>query len=248
LSLANPVYTAPAVAVQTLVSLQLSATNCGGSSIASSTVTISAPTSPTVNPIPPISVFSGASASIAISGTDPGGLKLNFTATQTSGIALKGLKASSTGNFTAALQFTAPILAANSVTPAVATITVTAQNTKGVFSAPVTTTITTKPLPDSIAITTAVYRTTKQRLTVTATTNNPNATLFLQPYLTLAGTIYDPNPAAGGLGNVFSNVAGVLTLDISGAPEPVDPPATPLVVTSNVGGASPPSAVTKIRL
>jgi hypothetical protein len=247
-SLANPVYTAPVVAAQTVVSLQLTATNCGGSSPATSTVTVSAPTSPTVNPIPAISVFSGASASIPITGSDPGGLKLNFITTQTSGIALKGLKASSTGNFTAALQFTAPILPAGSVTPSVATITVTVQNSKGVFSAPVTTTITTKPLPDSIAIATAVYRTLKQRLTVTATTNNPNATLFLQPYLTKAGTIYDPNPAAGGLGNVFTNVAGVLTLDISGAPEPVDPPATPLVVTSNVGGASPPSAVTKLVL
>jgi hypothetical protein len=247
LTIANPVYTAPVVAVQTVVALSVTATNCGGSSTASTTVTINAPASPTVNPVAPITVFSGAAGSFAVSGTDPGGLKLTFTATQAGAPALANLRVTSTGNFTANIQFTAPVLPLNQTVPSVVTLGITAKNAAGVVSAPVFTTVTIKPLPDAIAIASAEYRIGKQRLIITATTNNPNATLTLQPYLTTTGTIYNPDPAVGGGGNVFTNLAGVLTLDIVGAPEPAVPPAKPLTVTSNLGGTSPTSGLTKIR-
>jgi hypothetical protein len=80
--------------------------------------------------------------------------------------------------------------------------------------------------------------------------------LKLQPYLTATGTIYNPDPAAGGVGNVFTFAAGVYTLDVVGAPRPAcgNPagyqtpcPLAPLDVRSNLNGDSGPVALTKIR-
>jgi hypothetical protein len=77
---------------------------------------------------------------------------------------------------------------------------------------------------------------------------SPNVVLKLQPYLTVNGTTYNPDPAAGGLGNTFTNNgAGAYTLDISGAPEPAVPPATPLDVKSNLNGDSGSFGLTKIN-
>ncbi len=98
---------------------------------------------------------------------------------------------------------------------------------------------------DFVAITSAEYRTSKQRLIIQATSTNFSATLTLQPYKTTLGLTFDPAV----LGNTFTNNgAGTYSLDLVGAPEPALPPATPLVVKSNAGGVSAPSALTRIRL
>ena len=96
----------------------------------------------------------------------------------------------------------------------------------------------------------AEYRTGKQRLILTATSSviSPLVDMFLDPYVTTTGVVYDPNPVAGGLGNVFTNNGGGLyTIVLVGAPEPAVPPATPLTVHSSLGGTSAPSALTRIR-
>jgi hypothetical protein len=65
--------------------------------------------------------------------------------------------------------------------------------------------------------------------------------LTLQPYLTKTGTTFDP----ANLGSVFTNTgAGTYTLTLVGAPEPALPPATPIVVKSNLGGTSLSTAIT----
>jgi len=62
------------------------------------------------------------------------------------------------------------------------------------------------------------------------------------------GTTYNPDPAAGGVGNVFTNNGGGLyILDMVGAPEPAVPPAVPIVVKSSLGGSSVPTGITKLR-
>ena len=44
-----------------------------------------------------------------------------------------------------------------------------------------------------------------------------------------------------------NNGGGLYTLTLVGAPEPAIPPATPLVVESNLGGVSPPHGLDRIR-
>jgi hypothetical protein len=246
-AIANPVYTAPVVAAQTVVALSLTATNCGGASPASTTVTINAPSAPTVNSVGPITVFSGGPASFALAATSPGALKLTFTVTQTGLPALTGLKVSSTGTLTANVAFNAPVLPLNQTVPSAVNLTITVKNSAGVVSAPVFTTVTVRPLPDVVAIASAISTVGIHRLVITATSTNTNAILTLQPYVTTTGSVYNPDPAAGGLGNVFTNIAGVLTIDLLGVPQPALPPARPLIVNSSVGGVSPPSGLTRIK-
>jgi hypothetical protein len=102
------------------------------------------------------------------------------------------------------------------------------------------------PIPDTIGITLAEYRTGTSRLTINAisSVNSPNVVLKLQPYRTAAGTMFDPT----NLGNTFTNTGGgTYSLILVGAPEPDIPPAQPLVVVSNHGGVSAPTALTRIR-
>jgi hypothetical protein len=258
-TIANPVYTAPVVTTQTVVNLGVSVSNCGGFASASTTVTINAAGSPTVNPVAPISVFSGASSSFGISGSDPAGLVLTFNVTQSGTPALTSLSVVSTSPSTATVFFTAPILPVGQVVPSVVTLTITATNSGGATSAPVSTTVTINPLPDLVAVTAAEYRTSKQRLDITATSSvvSPNVVLTLQPYVTDTGAVYNPDPAAGGLGNVFTNTGGgIYTITLVGAPRPAcgNPagyqtpcPATPIDVRSNLNGDSGFVSLTRIR-
>ncbi|HSM86283.1 MAG TPA: hypothetical protein VLT16_09035 [Candidatus Limnocylindrales bacterium] len=249
-TIANPVYSAPIVATQTTAALQVGVTNCGGFASAGTTVTINAAAAPTVNPVAPVSVFSGAASNFPISGSDPAGLALTFNVTQSGTPALLNLTVLSSSANTAVVFFTAPTLPLGQVTPSVVSLTITATNSGGATSAPEFTTVTVNPLPDAITITSAEYRTLKQRLIINATSSvvSPNVVLKLQPYVTTSGTTYNPDPAAGGLGNTFTNnLNGTYTIDLAGVPEPAVPPATPLDVKSNLNGDSGPFGLTRIR-
>ena len=261
-ALPNPVYTAPVgPATPTLT---LTATNCGGTVVSTSTttVTVSAPAAPTVTAPTAVSVFSGAAGSFAVSGSDPNVpalTPLTFTETQAGAPALTGLTATSTGATTANVTFTAPVLPVGQVTPATVTVTTTARNTAGVSSAGASTVVTVNPLVDNVIIQTAIYRTSARRLIVTATSSviSPNVVLKLQPYVATDGTTYNPDPAAGGVGNVFTNAGGGnYTLTINAVPAPAcgNPagyatpcPTRPLQVKSNLNGASVFTALTQIR-
>ncbi len=246
LAIANPVYTAPSVAVDTTVNLSLTVTNGVGSSTVTSTVLVKAALAPTVAPISPVSVFSGANGAFTVSGADPNTpalVPLVFTATQAPAV-LTAFGVTTLTGTTASVHFTAPILPPGQTTPTVVQVTVTATNSLGVASAPVTTTVTVNPVPDSVAITNAEYRTGKQRLILTATSSviSPNVTLRLLPYLTTTGATFDP----AGLGDTFTNGGGGLyTMTLVGAPQPAAGPV--LFVRSNLGSTSPGHALDRVR-
>jgi len=259
LNIANPVYTAPVVTSQTVVLLQLAATNCGGTAFANTTVTIKSVATPSVTSVPQTHVFSGAAGSILFTGTDPNGLALTFTVVQNGAPALIGLDTTSTGTNTATTTFTAPVLPIGQVLSSVINITVTATNSLGVPSAPMFTTVSIDPLPDLVTVQSATYVIASKRLIINATSTvvNPNVVLLLQPYLTTTGATYNPDPAAGGVGNKFTNNGGGLySLTINGVPEPAcgNPagnktpcPTKPLDVKSNLNGDSGPFALTVIK-
>jgi hypothetical protein len=250
LTIAGPVYTAPIVAAQTVVALSLTATNSCGTSVSNATVTINAPLAPTVNPVSPISVFSGNVGSFSVTGSGAG--QLTFAVAQAGAPALLNLRVSRTGLTSALVQFTAPTLPAGQTVPSVINLSITASNVGGGVSAATGTTVTIKPIADQVTIQTTEYRIGKQRLILTATSSNPAAILSLNPYVTTSGATF--NPAV--LGNVFAVVAGVPTLTLVGAPEPACNPggafatpcsASPLTVSSNFGGVSPAIGLQKIR-
>jgi hypothetical protein len=245
-TIANPVFTAPLVAVATPVTVNLTVTGACGSSTVAATINVSAAGTPTVNAVAPVTVFSSTTGSVAVSGSDPGGLALTFAVTQAGAPALTALGVTPTSTSSATISFTAPVLPLGQTASTTVTLTITATNSANVSSQPVTTTVTVKPLPDSVLITSTEYRTSKQRLVVNATSSvvSPNVILTLAPYVTISGTTFDPSV----LGNTFTNNGlGIYILTLVGAPEPAVPPALPLIVNSNLGGASPPHGLDKIR-
>jgi hypothetical protein len=247
-------FTAPTVALATVLHFTLTATNAQGTSNASMTVTVNASDVPTVNHVPPVSVFSGAPGSFTLSGTDPGGLPLSYVVTQTPFLANLTLTPSTPTTGPVTVTFRAPTLPLDQIAASVSNLSITASNTAGAVSAAETTTLTVKVIPDVVTITDATYRTAKQRLILTAASSviSPNIVLTLQPYMTEQGTVFTP-PA----GTVFVNAAGILTLDAVGMPAPacnlggtyLTPCGqAPLIVTSNKGGTSAPHALDLIRL
>jgi hypothetical protein len=261
-ALPNPVYTAPAgPATPTLT---LTATNCGGTvnSTSIATVNVSAPLAPTVTAPTAISVLSGAAGSFAVSGSDPNVpalLPLTFTAVQAGAPALNAFTVTQAPPAGATINFVAPVLPLGQVTPATVTITTTARNTAGAASPGANTVVTVNPLADNVIIQTAIYRTSQKRLVITATSSviSPNVVLKLQPYVATDGTTYNPDGAAGGVGNVFTNNGGgayTLTLNAVPAPACGNPaayatpcPTRPLQVKSNLNGTSVFTALTQIR-
>ncbi|HEY6808936.1 MAG TPA: hypothetical protein VI160_09135 [Gemmatimonadales bacterium] len=242
-TIGNPIFSA--IGATSPVTATISATNSCGSASASTTITLNPAGAPTVNHVTPISVFSGAATTVALSGTDPNvpAQALTFAVTQAGAPALLNLLVTSTGASTANLTFTAPTLPLGQVTSVIINLTITATNTGGAVSAPEFTTVTVNPLPDAVAVTAAQYRLSKQRLDVTATSTvvSPNVILKLQPYLTTTGTTFDPST----LGNTFTNTGGgIYTLTLVGCPEPAVAPAKPIVVKSNLNGVSPAVSIT----
>jgi hypothetical protein len=240
-------FTAPSgVLAPTAITVTVTATNTIGlSTSAITTVTINPAAvvqPPVVNPVAASSVpVSSSDVSILITGSDPNvpaRTPLLFTVTQTPagtllfpsagcalGVVQGNLCVTPSGPTSATVSFNAP------ATPASATLTITAINSAGVASAPLTTTVT---VTDVFSITAAEYRTNKQRLIVNVTDNtiDPTIQILLQPYQcetaaapcvqTAPGVwTYDPDPAHGGVGNLLTGGAGGLYLiDVVGAPAP----------------------------
>jgi hypothetical protein len=195
-----------------------------------------------------VSLFSGANGLISpITGSDPNVpalTPLTFNATQVPAGTLNPFTVNQLPPTGATINFTAPILPANQLVPTLVTVCVTATNTANVSSAPQCTTVTVNPVPDVITPASAEYRTGLKRLIITVNDANPFVTLKLQPYLTSTGTTYNPDPAAGGVGNVFTNNNnGTYSLTLNGVPGPAcgnaagyqtPCPTAPLDVKSNI--------------
>ena len=246
----TPVYSAAGVAGGTLVTVTLTGTGCvSQTSSANATITVGSALPPTVNHVGPISVNSGANASFSVSGTDPNVpalTPLTFGVTQNPAGTLLNFLVTQNPPTGATVTFRAPTLPLDQIAPTVVNITVTATNSRALTSPQEFTTVTVIPAPDNVLITSAEYRTGKQRLVITASSSvvSPNVILTLQPYLTATGTTFDPAL----LGNTFTNNGGGLyTITLVGAPEPAIPPATPLRVRSNLNGISPFHGLDRIR-
>jgi len=240
-SIAAPSFVAPQVTSPTQLTFALTVTNAAGSSTATVGVTVNAAAAPTVDHIAARTVGSGTPVSMTATCTDPGGLSCSFVWTQTAGtpVALDpNPSAGATVSFTVALPAGVP--------PATLQFAIVATNTNGVSSAADVTTVTVTPPADAVAITSVEYRADKQRLILTATSSvvSPTVNLTLQPYVTAAGTTFDPAT----LGNTFTNGGGGnYTLTVVGAPQPASPPATPLTARSSAGGVSPPHGIDRLR-
>jgi len=159
------------------------------------------------------------------------------------------------------VTFTAP-----TVTPPSQTLSFTVQvcNPAGCNSASVNVTVTSAVATDQVSITSAEYRTGQKRLIINATESviSPTVVLTVQPYrcetnaAPCVNGIYNPDPAAGGVGNVMTNQGGGLyIITMVGAPAPAcklggtyATPCTqvPIKVQSSTGGVGT-SALTRIR-
>ncbi|MGO4330882.1 hypothetical protein AB4Z48_23405 [Cupriavidus sp. 2TAF22] len=241
----NPTFDAPVIAAggaaQTMT-FRLTVTGCKNQTATSTvTVTVLPPSHPVpvINPIAPVTVNSGVPVTLTASSSGAAGT--TYTWTQTGGPA-QAFSQQPAGS--ASIRFTRAI-PLGQITRDVLTFTVTA-NDGGQVSQPVSVTVTVVPVPDVVTVTTAEYRTSKQRLDLTVTSSivNPNLVLTLQPYRTTTGALFDP----GTLGATLANTGGgTYTLVLVGAPQPAAPPATPLTVKSSIGGTSPQTALTRIR-
>jgi hypothetical protein len=247
----NTTFTAPTIPGPgpQSVTLTLTATNAAGATTSLPLVImVNAPLAPTVFVPPPFNVRSSIQASLIGTCSDPNRLACTIQWTQiNTGVpgVPQALIPNPTGQMPSgsALTFTVT-LPADLVTTTVQLMAV-ARNDAGVLSAPAYTSVTVLPAPDTVLITAAEYRTGKQRLIINAASSvvSSAVVLTLQPYTTITGTTFDP----GTMGVFLNNNAGLYTLDIVGVPQPALSPATPLVVKSNLGGVSPPAAVTRVR-
>jgi hypothetical protein len=268
---AKATFATPAVAASTTLNFTVTVTNGAASSVAAAAVAVVVD-QPIVNHVPAQTLTqvspAGVVAVMNITGVDPGGLPLTFTVTQTGGpvpniapLTVTQLPPSgATATFQDALAAGAP--------PVVFSFTIVATNSAGKQSLPEFTTVTIQNPVDIVTITSAEYRIGKQRLILnaTSTATSTQNDLFLNPYACFApGTpckqdavtgvwMYNPDPAAGGVGNLFTLSGGLYLIDLVGAPRPAcgatfatPCTATPLRVRSSLGGLSAPSALTRIR-
>ncbi|MBZ5537775.1 MAG: hypothetical protein LAO31_17610 [Acidobacteriia bacterium] len=241
---ANPTFTAPLVAAPVVLNFTLTVSNSAGASSASMTVTVNAAAAPTAIAPAPQTVISGTPVTLTATCTDPQGLACTFSWLQTSGAPIV-LNPNPFSGATISFTLTLPV---GTTTSTVLQFQVTATNSAGVSSAPQSTSVTVNPAPDAVIITSAVYRTSKQRLDLTASSSviSPNVILTLQPYVTTQGTTFDPRTLGSTANIMTNNGGGLYIMTLVGAPEPAVPPATPLIVTSNLGGRGT-SALTLIR-
>jgi hypothetical protein len=248
LNAASATYTAANFTADTTVNISLTASNaCGVPNTASSTILVKAANAPVVAAIAAVSLYSGANGSVTVSASDTNPTALTpfvFSATQSGTPTLSGLTVTQNPPTGATISFTAPVLPLGQVTNSTVTVTVKAANSLGQVSADQSVTVTIKPLPDHPLITNAEYRTGKQRLIITASSDviSPNVVLKLLPYTTTSGSTFDPAT----LGDTFTNGGGGLyTLTLVGAPQPASGPV--LQVKSNLGGLSPLHALDRVR-
>src|SRR4029079_18550619 len=217
------------------VTLRVTVTGANGvSSSASVVVTVNPPQAPTVVissggvATSAISVFSGTGVNLTASCTMNGvPAACTFNWAQTNFGFPNVPRINATGTATGATLAFTPSLAVGGPSQVVqiqATATLA-----GATSAPASIAVTVNPRPDNVIVTNAEYRIGKQRLILSATSDviSANVVLTLQPYTSTAGNVVVP----GAVGIFLNNGGGLYTLDLVGFPQP----ATPLVVTSNLG-------------
>lgn len=239
---ATATFKAPIVSVATTFTFKVTVSSALGLSAVSSpvSVTVGPASPPVVLAVPNQSLMSGnpPTGKVTLTGqaSDPNGLPLTYTWTQTSGPTAVVLSPGGPS--------TSPVATFNAPTLPVGAASVTYRFQLSVTNgatAPVTTTTTvTIAAPDRVTITSVSYRTSQQRLTVTATTSASSTS-----GVTMSFKVASPAPngatvqmtSAGGTPLTFT---GTLT----GTPNPDGTGG--VTVTSSLGGKAT-SLVTQLR-
>ncbi|HET9599417.1 MAG TPA: PKD domain-containing protein [Anaeromyxobacteraceae bacterium] len=233
---ANPFFRAPQNPGPNplVLTLGLTVTNAAGlSSTASVAITVSPALKPIASAGPDQTVLQNSNVALSgLASSDPNGLPLSFSWVQVAGqpVAL-------TGANTATPTFRTPSFSAGSLTLA---FQLTVSDGVPLASDPAVVTLTVLAKADTITIASAVYRTSQQRLTVTATSSAAGAALYLadpsQPKP--ASCAVNPLPAACIL---MTPVAGVPTAQLVGVVVPNN-----VTVMSSLGGTAT-SSITKLK-
>ena len=216
-STARPTFTAPSATAAQKLSFALVVTNSAGlRSSAQADVNVNAVGAPTANAGVNQAVRSGASVALDGSASfDPQALPLTYSWAQVS-----GPKVTLAGANTAKPTFTAPNVG-NGAGPASIVLALTVSN--GILSStPAQVTVTVQAFPDLVTITLVEYRTSKQRLTINASSSDTSGV----PVFT--ATIPNLAPV------VMTNLGrGNYTVVIVGVPA-----VSQVTVTSSLGGSA----------
>jgi hypothetical protein len=239
---ATAIFKAPIVAAATVFTFSVKVTNALGlaSTAAPVSVAVNPALSPVVQQVANQSILSGnpPTGKVTLTGvaTDPKGLPLTYTWTQTGGPTAVVLSPGGPSTSPTA-TFNAPNLP-NGAGPLTYTFTLTVTN-GATAPVAVTTTVTVRT-PDQVLITSVVYRVANQRLTVTATT-----TAAATSGVSLSLHVATPSP--GGTTLVMTSAGGApltFTGTLNGTPNP--DPTGGVTVTSSLGGTAT-SLVTRLR-
>ena len=212
----SPTFNAAGLAAGTY-NVTFTASNLCGASTVATTIVIGAAPPPTVT-TQDQTVTAGNLVTVSASTTST--LLPTWSWTQTAGPvaplpapAFTQAPTAVTPSATSAIKFTPTV-------PGTYTYTVTATNGQGT-SSPVTVNVVVTPaVPTNITLNN-VYRTVKQRLVITATsTDTTVSSMVLQPYLTEAGTMFDPATLGAANLTVSLITPGSFTVTAVGAPSP----------------------------
>ncbi|MEI7743553.1 MAG: hypothetical protein WCK58_07365 [Chloroflexota bacterium] len=255
-TIAGPVFTAPRVSVSTVINLSFTVSNTVGSTTATTTVTVNAAQAPVVDPIAAQTVTSGSHGTFAVTGSDPNlpaHTPLTFHVTQTGSPALGNVAVAANGPTGANVDFNAP---GGVTTPTDITVTVTATNSVGVVSAPVSTTVTITPAAVGTAPVAAAggpYTVTsgsQVTLAGSATGSTPvtflwtvsagtlNSTSNASPVFTapsvLVDTVVNVSLTAT---NAFGSNTSTSTINVSASVPPTVAAIAPVTVSSGANGS-----------
>jgi hypothetical protein len=232
-------FTAPVVAAPTTFTFSVTVTNSFGTSTAAASVTVNPSTGvlavATATPSPVIETAIAPAPVVALDGTTSVGAGLTYSWTQTGPLVngvLNPAVVINNANSSVA-NFTSPALGLGAP-PVTLSFQLTVSD--GVNSSTATVSDIINAPSDAVTIATVVYRSSQQRLTVTATSSaGAAATLTLKSF-TVNGVTFPDVP--------MTLVLGIPTADIRGVPTPT--PTQLFNVTSSQGGSAS-SPVTRFR-
>ena len=251
----TPTFNATGLAAKTYF-LSFTTSNVCGVATTSTTIVVSGAPAPTISPVQDQTVTAGNPVTIAASSSSLPAP--TWTWTQTAGPVpplITQAPAATITSGTSSLNF-------NPTVAGTYTFSVTATNANGASPATSVNVVVTPAVPTNVTPITE-YRTTKQRLVITATSPDATVTsMVLQPYLTETGIVFDPATLGAANLTVSLIAPGTWALTAVGAPGPAcnlggayASPCfkTPLTVKSvnaagTVIGTSVPTALGKIRL
>ena len=210
---ATPTLAAPAAAGS--VTLTMTTTGPCGTETSTATVTVTAvATPPAINPIAAQSIIQGGPVTISASSSATPAPTFAWSQVGTTPVQVVPFPVATTtttnGVTTSKITFTPS-------QPGLYTFSAKATNVNGQSSA----TATVNVIATNVVLTPVEYRTSKQRLVITATTPDLTvATMKLQPYVTDTGATFDPATLGANLSVTLGAAPGTFSITLVGAPHP----------------------------